>query len=110
MTTIDRLAALGTSVWLDGLVPPDSLARLVDNGVTGMTSNPTIFRSAVLGSDRYDDRIAALAGRAPREAYEALAVQDVRAAADLLAAMYARSGGSDGYVSVEVAPELADDA
>jgi transaldolase len=109
MTPIDRLAALGTSVWLDGLVPPKVLAQLVAQGVTGLTSNPTIFRSAVLGTDGYDDRIAALDGRAPREAYETLAIEEVRAAADVLSPVYARSRGSDGYVSLEVAPELADD-
>jgi transaldolase len=110
MTSLDRLAALGTSVWVDGLVPPTELQRLVRDGVTGLTSNPTIFRAAVLGSDRYADRIAALAGRSPLELYERLAVDDVRAAADVLAPVFARTGGRDGFVSLEVAPALADDA
>jgi transaldolase len=110
MTPLDHLAALGTSVWIDGLVPPAELARLVRDGVTGLTSNPTIFRAAVLGSDRYARRIAALAGRSPLERYEALAIEDVQAAADALAPVFARSGGADGFVSLEVAPALADDA
>jgi hypothetical protein len=78
--------------------------------VTGLTSNPTIFRAAVLGSDRYASRIAALAGRPPLEVYDALAVEDAQAAADVLAPLYARTGGADGFVSLEVAPALAGDA
>jgi transaldolase len=110
MTSLDRLLALGTSVWVDGLMPPAELQRLVREGVTGLTSNPTIFRAAVLGSDRYVDRIAALAGRSPVELYERLAVEDVRAAADVLAPVFVRTGGTDGFVSLEVDPSLADDA
>jgi transaldolase len=110
MTPLERLTALGTSVWIDGLVPPAELERLVRDGVTGLTSNPTIFRAAVLGADGYADRIAALAGRPPLDRYEALAIEDVRAAADVLAPVFARTGGADGFVSLEVAPDLADDA
>jgi len=110
MTPLERLTALGTSVWVDGLVSPAELQRLARDGVTGLTSNPTIFRAAVLGSDRYVDRIAALAGRSPLELYERLAVEDVRAAADVLAPVFARTAGTDGFVSLEVAPALADDA
>jgi transaldolase len=110
MTPLNRLTALGTSVWIDGLVPPAELERLVRDGVTGLTSNPAIFRAAVLGADGYADRIAALAGRPALELYEALAIEDVQAAADVLAAVFARTNGADGFVSLEVAPALADDA
>ena len=111
MTPLARLSALGTSVWLDGLVPPAELARLVrDEHVTGLTSNPAIFHAAVLGTERYGARIAALAGRPPAEIYETLAIEDIRSAADVLAPVFARTGGSDGFVSLEVAPALADDA
>jgi transaldolase len=110
MTPLDRLTALGTSVWIDGLVPPTELERLVRDGVTGLTSNPTIFRAAVLGSDRYADRIAALAGQSALERYEALAIEDVQTAADVLASVFKQAGGAEGFVSLEVAPELADDA
>jgi transaldolase len=104
------LAAVGTSVWVDGLVAPDELARLIrEDGVTGLTSNPTIFRAALLGQPRYVDRIAAVAGQEPGVAYEALALEDVRAAADTLAGVFDRTGGRDGFVSLEVAPELAHD-
>jgi transaldolase len=110
MTPLDRLTALGTSVWIDGLVPPAELERLVRDGVTGLTSNPTIFRAAVLGADGYADRIAALAGRPALERYEALAIEDVQVAADVLAPVFKQAGGAEGFVSLEVAPELADDA
>jgi len=93
MTPFHRLTALGTSVWIDGLVPPAELERLAhEDAVTGLTSNPTIFRAAVLGSDRYATRIAALAGRPPLKVYEALAIEDVQATADVLAPVYARTG------------------
>jgi transaldolase len=107
MTRLSRLAELGTSVWLDGLVAPDELRRLVArDAVTGPTSNPTIFRAAVLGSERYR---ATLDARTPIERYEAIAVADVQAAADVLRPVFAATGGRDGFVSLEVAPELADD-
>src|SRR4051794_10477615 len=111
MTPLNVLAAFGTSVWIDGLVPPAELARMARvAGVTGLTSNPTIFRAAVLGTDRYVERIAAGAGRPPADAYDSLAIEDVRAAADVLAPVYARTHGADGFVSLEVSPALADDA
>jgi transaldolase len=103
MNPLSRLAGLGTSVWVDGLVPPAELERLVhEDSVTGLTSNPTIFRVAVLDEQRYAQRIAALGERPAEALYEALAIEDVRAAADVLA--------PDGYVSLEVAPALAHDA
>jgi transaldolase len=103
MNPLSRLAGLGTSVWVDGLVPPAELERLVrEDSVTGLTSNPTIFRAAVLDEQRYAQRIAALGERPAEALYEALAIEDVRAAADVLA--------PDGYVSLEVAPALAHDA
>jgi transaldolase len=110
MTPLDRLTALGTSVWIDGLVPPAELERLVRDGVTGLTSNPTIFRATMLGADGYADRIAALAGRPPLDRYEALAIEDVQVAADVLAPVFTQAGGAEGFVSLEVAPALADDA
>ncbi|HEV2784958.1 MAG TPA: transaldolase [Solirubrobacteraceae bacterium] len=103
MNALSRLAGLGTSVWVDGLVPPAELERLVrEDSVSGLTSNPTIFRAAVLGEQRYAARIAALGDRPAEALYETLATEDVRAAADVLA--------PDGHVSLEVAPALADDA
>jgi transaldolase len=109
MTPLERITQLGTSVWIDGLVPPIELEILASEGVTGLTSNPTIFRAAVLETGRYTARIAELGDRPPLEVYEARAIEDVQAAADVLSPVYARSRGADGFVSLEVAPELADD-
>lgn len=108
----------GQSVWYDnisrGLLASGELARLVEAGeVTGVTSNPSIFQKAIAGSADYDEAIAALlAGNPemePEALYERLAVEDVRAACDLLRPVYERTGGVDGYVSLEVSPALAHD-
>ena len=87
------------------------LERLVSLGVSGITSNPTIFEKAILGSSDYDDALLRCAdeGMGPEETYEALAIEDLRAAADLLRAHYDRTDGTDGYVSLEVNPHLAHD-
>ena len=111
MNPLTKLADLGTSVWLDGLAPPAELERLVrDDAVTGLTSNPTIFRAALLGDERYRARIATLAGLPPKMVYEALAIEDVQAAADVLKPIHVSSAGGDGFVSLEVSPDLAHDA
>jgi transaldolase len=111
MNPTTRLAHLGTSVWLDALVRPADLERLVrEDSVTGLTSNPTIFRAAVLGDEHYAQRIATLGARPAADIYEALAIEDVRVAADVLTPVFARTRGADGFVSLEVAPALADDA
>jgi transaldolase len=100
---LPRLVALGTSVWVDGLVSSAELARLVrDDAVTGLTSNPTIFRAALRGHERERAHVGALAGLGPRALYEMIAIGDVRAAADVLAPV-------GGFVSLELPPELAYD-
>lgn len=115
-----RLQALhdaGVSIWLDALsrelLETGAFARLVaDCSVSGATSNPTIFAAAITGSDRYDAQIAALATtgtRDPRDLFFALALDDVRRAADLLAPAHAASAGLDGFVSFECTPDLAHD-
>lgn len=111
-----QLKALGQSVWLDhidrGLIASGELARLIDeDGLAGLTSNPTIFEKAIGQGHQYDDAIrAAVTTRLDVKAlYEALAVQDVQAAADVFAPVYAATRGADGYVSLEVSPHLADD-
>ena len=106
---------LGQSVWLDnirrGMLRSGELERLVSLGVSGITSNPTIFEKAILGSSDYDDALLRCAGEGmgPEETYEALAIEDLRAAADLLRTHYDRTAGADGYVSLEVNPHLAHD-
>ena len=105
----------GQSPWLDNLTRPylrdGTLARLVSRGVRGVTANPTIFARAIEGSDAYDDQFAALtaAGRPVPEAYWDLVVDDVTDALGVLGPVFDDSGGADGFVSVEVAPELAQD-
>ena len=94
------------------LVTLGRLARLIaDDGLRGMTSNPTIFQKAVAGSEDYDDDIRRLAAedRPPSEIFEALSVADVRAACDVFRPLYDAAGGADGLVSIEVPPELAHD-
>ena len=111
-----ELGRLGQSPWYDyitrDLITSGKLARLIaDDGLRGMTSNPTIFEKAISGSGDYDDDIRRLAaaGRTPQEIFDALAVDDVRAACDAFRALHERTGGADGLVSLEVSPELAHD-
>jgi transaldolase len=119
-TTHPRLQALrdaGVSIWLDTLsrelLATGAFATLVaDYSVTGVTSNPTIFAKAIKGSDRYDDQLRRLVtsgAREPRELFLALALDDVRQAADVLRPSYDASDGQDGFVSFECTPDLADD-
>jgi transaldolase len=111
-----RLGELGQSPWYDyitrDLLASGELARLIrEDGLRGMTSNPTIFEKAIAGSRLYDAEIRALTdqGRGPREIFESIAVVDVRAACDLFAPVYESAGGGDGLVSLEVSPDLAHD-
>lgn len=111
-----RLGQLGQSPWYDfitrDLVTSGELARLIaEDGLRGMTTNPTIFEKAVAGSALYDADIRRLAseGRSPAQIFEALAVADVQAACDLFLPIHRESGGLDGLVSIEVSPTLAHD-
>jgi transaldolase len=112
---LKRLNELGQSVWYDyirrDLVEGGGLKRLIDgDGLSGMTSNPTIFEKAIAGSDLYDADIrGAGAGRAVAEIYESLAIHDVRSAADVFRPVFDARGGDDGFVSIEVGPHLARD-
>ena len=115
MTKNHELSKLGQSVWLDNikrsLIAGGGLQELIDQGVVGITSNPSIFENAIAGSGDYDDSIAdlAAAGKSPMEIYEALAIEDIANAADLLVPVYEETDGLDGYVSLEVDPTLAHD-
>ncbi|MCH8346658.1 MAG: bifunctional transaldolase/phosoglucose isomerase [Chloroflexi bacterium] len=106
---------LGQSIWYDnirrGLLVSGELQQLLEQGVTGVTSNPTIFEKAIAGSTDYDDALRSLAaaGKDVPQIYEALVVEDIRATADLLRHVYEATGGVDGYVSLEVSPALARD-
>src|SRR5512143_809948 len=111
-----RLRELGQSVWYDfirrDLITSGRLEKLVlEDGLAGMTSNPTIFQKAIAETDLYDDDIRRLAGErgAPAQIFEGLAVSDIQAAADVFRRVYESSGGDDGFVSIEVGPHLARD-
>lgn len=112
-TPLHELEQCGQSVWTDvisrGLIR-DTLPHLVaEDGITGVTANPTIFEHAISGTQEYDQSIRKYAaeGLSAQQIYEALAIEDVGAAADLLRPVYDRTHGTDGFVSLEVSPELA---
>lgn len=115
MNPIQTLHKLGQSIWLDyierGMVQSGELKRLVDMGVRGVTSNPTIFQQAIAKSEAYQADLQQLAKQSdsPREIFETLAIADIKAAADVLRLVYESSNGHDGFVSLEVAPDLAHD-
>ncbi len=118
MNPLHDLHATGQRLWLDNitkdLIDSGTLARYIaDLSVTGVTSNPTILQKAISAGNDYDDAIRSALAEQP-ESTEALiftiALQDLVAAADLLRDVFDASGGADGYVSVEVSPDLADDA
>ena len=112
---IQELRRLGQSVWYDNvyrsLIESGELGELVETGVTGLTSNPTIFEKAISSSDDYDSSLlaGAKAGLSAEALAESLAVEDIRAAADVLRPVYDASGGADGFASLEVNPHLAHD-
>jgi transaldolase len=116
MTVLERLyTEYGQSLWLDnltrGYLREGTLARMVADGIRGVTANPTIFSKAIVGSADYDEQFAALtaAGYPIEDAYWQLVVDDVTAALAVLRPVFDASGGIDGFVSVEVAAELARD-
>jgi transaldolase len=108
---------LGQSIWLDyiqrSLVTSGRLQQMVDGGLRGVTSNPSIFHQAITQSDDYDDALAAILRDTPdadvKTAYERLAVADIQLAADVLRPVYDTTTGVDGMVSLEVSPHLAYD-
>ncbi|MBA2460586.1 MAG: transaldolase [Actinobacteria bacterium] len=112
-----EIEAEGQAVWLDNisraLLEDGELERLVqEDGISGVTSNPTIFEKAIGGSDRYDETLAAAAekGLDARETFFELGFQDIRAGCDVLRGVFDDTEGKDGYVSFELPPELSDDA
>ncbi len=115
---LKELLSLGQSPWLDyirrSLLSSGELERMVRvDGITGVTSNPTIFEKAVVGSHDYDAEIQRLLKEEPdlsvEALYERLVVQDVTGAADVLRPVYERTEGRDGFVSLEVSPEVSHD-
>jgi transaldolase / glucose-6-phosphate isomerase len=115
MTKLQELAEIGQSIWLDyirrDMLDNNELHQLRDTGVRGVTSNPAIFQQAIAESDLYADALRLLVqeGKSPMEIYESLAIEDIQRAAGVFESVYAQTEGEDGYVSLEVNPELADD-
>src|ERR1700740_340239 len=117
MNPVKALENHGQAVWLDflarGFVLKGDLKRLIDNdGVKGVTSNPSIFEKAIDSSDEYDGAIAKAlksGDRSVAELFEQLAIEDIQHAADVLRPVYDHLAGHDGFVSLEVSPYLAMD-
>lgn len=116
MNPLLELNRLGQSVWLDfitrGFMTEGTLAKLInDDGVSGVTSNPTIFQKAIAGGSEYDADISAYIreGKDAPAIFEALAIADIQRACDLFRPVYDRTQAADGYVSLEVNPHLARD-
>ena len=112
---IKKLLGINESIWLDNLsrnlIDSGELERLIfQDGVTGVTSNPTIFQKAISGSKDYDESLGGFLAegmRDEKELFLGLAIEDVSRAAQLFWPVYLRSGGLDGYISIEVSPDLA---
>ena len=105
----------GQSAWLDyihrdDLNDGDLQRRIDEEGVLGVTSNPSIFQKAIGDSDTYDGAVLTMLDLEAKDIYEALAIEDIQNATDLFRPIYERSAGGDGYVSLEVSPLLARDA
>jgi len=116
MSTLNDLLSYGQSYWLDNLtrkmiVNGELKKRVTEQGLRGITSNPSIFNKAITGSDDYDSEIReqVKGGKTPQEIYDALTIKDVQDACDLLKPVYEQSNGTDGFVSLEVSPYLARD-
>jgi transaldolase len=118
MASIQHLLECGQSLWLDyvdrNLITGGGLDRLIDEGLRGVTSNPTIFHQAITGTNAYDDAILDLI-QADHELnaellYEWLAIQDIQMACDRMRPVHERTEGADGFVSLEVSPHIAHDA
>jgi transaldolase len=115
MTPLKQLADAGQSVWIDYLSRPfvqgGDLAGLVEDGVVGVTSNPTIFQGAIAEGDAYDEQIKELTATEtePKEIFLVLARDDIRGACDILRPVFDAGNGKDGWVSLEVDPNLAHD-
>ncbi|MEO8720391.1 MAG: transaldolase [Ginsengibacter sp.] len=116
MNNVKSIHDLGQSIWLDffdrELMDSGKLQKLIDeDGLTGITSNPSIFQKAVESSSDYDEDIKTLAaeGKNNEEIFFGFAVNDIRRAADILKPVYDKAKGTDGFVSLEVSPHLAND-
>ena len=114
-TNLHKATELGQSIWLDyihrSMIRSGELEQWVKMGLRGITSNPDIFKKAIAESEEYDEQIHQLvrAGKSSQEIYEALAIEDIREAADILRPTFNATDGADGFISLEVNPHLAYD-
>lgn len=112
---LDQLLEAGQSVWLDnlrrGMFASGELQGLIDKGLRGMTSNPTIFEKAIGAGSDYDEQLRSLVGRETdaSNVFWDIAIKDIQSACDLFRSVYDKSDGGDGFVSLEVSPLLAND-
>ncbi|CAA9525659.1 MAG: Transaldolase [uncultured Rubrobacteraceae bacterium] len=112
---LGKMRELGQAPWVDELSRDDTrnggLQAMIDDGIVGVTSNPAIFQKAIANSDLYDDQLRELASDTddPKEMFWGIAGTDIQEACDVLAPVYEGSGGVDGYVSLEVQPDIAYD-
>ncbi|MBV8656088.1 MAG: transaldolase, partial [Candidatus Eremiobacteraeota bacterium] len=112
---LQQLLEAGQSVWLDNIrrnmFASGELKRLIDQGLRGMTSNPSIFEKAIGAGNDYDDQLRELVGteKNAEALFWDLAISDIQHACDAFSGVYKESGGNDGYVSLEVSPLLAHD-
>lgn len=115
MNNIQKLAELGQSIWIDNIqrkmLTGGGLQAMINEGLLGMTSNPTIFERAIGSSSDYDEAMRPLiaAGATAEQIFDALTIEDVGLAADIFRPVFDRTRGKDGYVSIEVSPKLAHD-
>lgn len=112
-TRLHDLQAIGQSVWYDNirrdLLHSGKLSQLIAAGVTGLTSNPTIFEKAIAEGSEYDESLRQMLDQEPTAIFESIAIEDIRDAADLFRPVYDETAAQDGYVSIEISPLLADD-
>ena len=110
---MSELAEFGQSIWLDYIDRPlletGKLASMIDDGLRGMTSNPSIFNNAIGSSTDYDEKIRELknSGKSTFEIYDELTIKDIQDAADQFLSVYEKTNKLDGYVSLEINPLLA---
>src|SRR5690606_26284258 len=113
MSRIQELTELGQSIWYDyirrSFLTSGELKALIDEGLRGETSNPSILEKAIAGSSDYDEDLKALVaeGKSVNDIYEALALKDIAMAADFFRPLYDETKGRDGFISLEVSPTLA---
>lgn len=111
-----KMNEIGQAPWVDEISRDDTqeggLEQSIEDGIVGVTSNPTIFQSAIANSDLYDEQLAELANEYddPKEIFLRIAQKDIQDACDILTPVYERTEGRDGFVSLEVSPDLAYDA